>query len=717
MNEGAVEYTRSRSAAKAHFVARLHRYRDLLIRKWWVLVVGLAAGCAVEAAIWFLEPPSFVSYGRMIVSIKLAIPEGSVYNEELSNFLGTQTALMQSGVVVNRARARVAAQEPAFAAQPRPAGLKVTVSPKTSIFVLEATAPDARYAQMFLQACMEEYINLKKEMRTQTSDTTVAGLTEEVLRLEKELRKGEDELAEFQKSNSVVLLQEQGNSAGNYLAVLNQRLAGMKSEYELLQTLTLDQNLERRQELSAALPSVNTDPVADPAGPAASDRSDSDYLKAKQQILLLKADKEDQGQYLRPKHPKMIALSEEIARRERLLDIFRQQSAEQLENRKASLALQLQNLERDVKEWDVKTLEISRKSAEYQRLKGNVGRVQALYDRLLATMQTLDVNKEVSPESVTIMEQASPGFPDKPRHTKRLVTAGIIAIALSIGLLLFLDHLDDRINSFTELQDLFDENVLVQIPRQKADDKRGHLRLLEKEDDRHSFVEAYRNLRSSLLYMSEGGRRPKTLLMTSSIPDEGKSLTSANLAITLANSGARVLLVDADLRKGVLHNRFGVETDAGLFEVIAEGRDWKGLVQPTRFANVFLLPRGGTTQQSSELFISPATAQFLEAAQANYDFVLLDTAPIMAADDVTSLAPHTDATLFVLRAEHTSARVARAALELLYQRQVKVLGIIFNAVRPSSADYYYYYKYKDYYKSYPSAGGKKHRAEAQSVKA
>src|SRR5690242_11042592 len=110
MSEETVEYAQSRSLAKAHFVNRLHRYRDLLVRKWWVLALGAVVGLAVEAGIWFLEAPSFVSLGRMIVSIKLAIPEGSVYNEELSNFLGTQAALMQSGVVVNRARQRVIAQ-------------------------------------------------------------------------------------------------------------------------------------------------------------------------------------------------------------------------------------------------------------------------------------------------------------------------------------------------------------------------------------------------------------------------------------------------------------------------------------------------------------------------------------------------------------------------------------------------------------------------------
>ena len=116
----------------------------------------------------------------MIVSIKLAIAEGSVYTEELSNFLGTQAALMQSGVVINRAHARVVAQKADTAMQL--VTLKVSVLPKTTIFVLQATGADAAYTQAFLQGCMEEYVSLKKEMRTHTSDTTFAGLTEEVLR-------------------------------------------------------------------------------------------------------------------------------------------------------------------------------------------------------------------------------------------------------------------------------------------------------------------------------------------------------------------------------------------------------------------------------------------------------------------------------------------------------------------------------------------------------
>src|SRR5581483_1227682 len=387
--------------------------------------------------------------------------------------------------------------------------------------------------------------------------------------------------------------------------------------------------------------------------------------------------------------------------------------------------VQIRNLEHEVQEWDARALEISRRNAEFQRLKGNSQRTQALYDRLLSTMQTLDLNKQISPESVTIMEKASPAVPDRPGLSHKLIVGAVAGLVGGVLILVLLDRLDDRIGSLSELQELFPEEVIGQIPRERSALRKGEPGLLGSQDERYAFVEAYRGLRSSILYMAEPQRRPRTLLVTSSVPNDGKSLTAANLAITLASAGAKVLLVDADLRKGSLHHRFGLAAGMpGLSEALGEAPasgiasappafskssragessradgharqagspfrspHWAEFIQPTKIPNLFLLPRGDTTHRSSELFLGASTIKFLEDGAALYDFVVLDTAPVMAADDVTSLAPHLDGVLFVVRAEHTSARVARAALDLLYLRQVKVLGLVFNAVRPASADY------------------------------
>jgi capsular exopolysaccharide synthesis family protein len=707
MTDQVVEYHYSRSHAKMQFAAKLAHYRDLLARKWWVLAVGAAVGVLLEGLLVHFQQPSYVSVGRMIVNVKLAIPQGTVITEELNNFLGTQASLMQSDIVINRAYGRVIAANTNN--PPPPPSLRAAVTPRTSIFLLQAAGTDSRFTQDFLQAAMDEYIHLKREMRKQASDSTVADLTEEVLTLERDLHRAEDQLAQFQSTNSMVWLEEQGNAVGTYLTGLNQRLESLKSERDLLARLTLDQNLQRYQAQSASQ-SAGTDPAELSAGGGTNsvlnnDNLAGDYLKAKQQLLLLKAEQQDLAQYLRPKHPKMMAMSEDIARRERLLEIFRQQNVEQLEGRKTAVELQLQNLEKEITQWNGRIVDISRKAAEYQKLKGNAQRLQAQYQQLLGTVQTLDANKEVGAETVSIMEPATPAFVDAHQGKNNLLLAAAGCVIASIALLLFLDRLDDRVSSFTELQELFEETVLVQIPRTRADGPNGRLKVIQQQDDRHAFVEAYRNLRSSLLYMSRGAERPRTLLLTSSIPNEGKSLTACNLGITLAAAGTRVLLVDADLRKGVIHERFGLRPAAGLCEALSGGRNWDELVVATGYPNLSLLPRGGLSQRSGELFLSETMRRLLEEVTESYEIVLFDTAPVMAADDVTTLAPQMDAVLFVLRAEHTSARVARAALELLYQRQVRVLGLIFNAVRSTNRDYHYY-KYKDYYVKYPAPQAK-----------
>jgi capsular exopolysaccharide synthesis family protein len=334
--------------------------------------------------------------------------------------------------------------------------------------------------------------------------------------------------------------------------------------------------------------------------------------------------------------------------------------------------------------------------AHYDRLRADKKRTQDQYDRLLGAMQTLGVDKDINAESVTVLEKASPGRPARGNPAKGLIVAGVLGLLAGVGLLLLVDRFDDRPASFTDLQDSFDEPVLGQIPLQYTNQKQGDIQLIQPDDPRHAFVESYRNLRSSLLYMATEGKRPRTILVTSAIPSDGKSMTTANLAITMALSGSRVLLVDADLRKGRLHNQFGLPSTQGLNEVLLQELPWDQTVHATPIPTLSLLPRGSVSRNPGEMFLSQKMRDLLKELSSQFDYVIIDTAPVMAADDVTSLSPHVEGVIFVIRAAYTSARVARAALDLLYQREVDVLGLVFNGVQINASEYYYY-KYKDYY--------------------
>ena len=188
----------------------------------------------------------------------------------------------------------------------------------------------------------------------------------------------------------------------------------------------------------------------------------------------------------------------------------------------------------------------------------------------------------------------------------------------------------------------------------------------------------------------------KSILITSAIPNEGKSTIASNLAITMAAAGARVLLVDADLRRGDLAQLFDIDGKVGLSDVLRGEAPWKSAVLQTKYPTLSLIPRGPVTNQSGELLLRPMLVGLLNELKAAYDLVIFNTAPILAADDTPTLAPNFDGTLMVVRARFTSARLTKNALNTLYQRQVNVLGLILNAVDVEAPDYYYY-RYNQYY--------------------
>src|SRR5438045_6759552 len=196
--------------------------------------------------------------------------------------------------------------------------------------------------------------------------------------------------------------------------------------------------------------------------------------------------------------------------------------------------------------------------------------------------------------------------------------------------------------------------------------------------------------------MPYDGPRPKSFLITSAVPSEGKSTVSANLAITMSLSGARTLLIDCDLRRGALREAFGISSKIGFSEVLKQEVNWREVVVPTAYETLFVLPRGKTLSQPSEHLLRESTEALLKEIYQHYDYVIIDSSPVLAADDTTSLAPKIDATLFVVRLSSTSARLTTKALELLYNRQVNVPGVILNYVDTSLPEYYYY-QYSEYY--------------------
>jgi capsular exopolysaccharide synthesis family protein len=684
----------SAASLSTGFITRLHRYKSLLLRRWWIPVLTICLGLFVQAWLIYQTPPSFLSASKMMLAGKLNISQNAVYSEDNVNFYGTQIQLMQSAEVRRSAEALVRSTHPEM--QPVPVEITVTQKPRTSIFDLQAIGSTAEYTQAYLNALMQKYLDFKKGMREDQGHNVTTAITEQLISVEKDLRNGEDEMLEFQKQNNIGFIQEEGNSAAAYLVRLNQQLAALKTEYDLLSLLDLDQNLDRTQKSRPDASTSGTQPADDQSGgmPFSDVGPEGDYLKAKQALQLLKAEKDTLSKDLRPKHPKITKLNDEIAKSENLIKLYRADTVEKLETRRKSIGKQMENLQSNIKEWETKALDLSQRLAQFNRVKGKVDRLKTLYDRLTNNLKEVNVSQSVdSGDQISIMEMAGPPMSVRPGLLKSLLIGLGCGAVTGILILLLLDRIDDRMASFGEFQHQFSENVLGQIPKEKT---KGRVTLLQPDDARHVIAESYRNIRSSIFFMPYEGPRPKTLLITSSVPNEGKSTISSNLAITLALSGARTLLIDGDLRRGALREAFGISSKIGFSEVLKGEVNWREVVVPTSYPSLALLPRGKTLGQPSEHLLRDSTDQLLKELYAHFDYIIIDSSPVLAADDSTSLAPKIDATLFVVRLSYTSARLTRKSLELLYNRQVNVPGVILNYVDTSLPEYYYY-QYSEYY--------------------
>jgi len=669
---------------------KLYRYRALLRKYWWLVAFTTCAGLAASAWAVARQKVVYVSTGRMMVSGKISLPEGAIYSEEMNYFMTTQRELMQDEAVRQRAENRVRTTSPATPIGP--VSLSVAPLPQTSIFILTATGAEPEYPQRFLDAVMQEFIATRRELRTEKGETMGSAIADEIARVQAELKKDEDKLIAFQRENNIGFLEQEGNSAGAFLSKLNTQLAELKTEAQLLELFELDQDIARKQRNDADPNASREGDLRKPAlqGP------ERGYLEARQQLELLRSEREDYAKDLKPKHPIIVDLDRQIAQQQQLIETFRKQSTEDLQRRREGARLEIQNLEKTIKEWSAKALDLSQRLAEYKSIQSGVAQKQTQLESLNRSKGNVEINRNVDQDVVSIRQKASASQPQKP-GVARTVGLGV-AFGLLAGLLILVlfDQLDDRVASFSEFQVHFADRVLAQIPNASRRKGSNTIDLLRLDDERHSFAEAFRSLRSSIFFLPVEGTPPKTFLITSATPNEGKSTVAMNCAVTIALAGSRVLLVDGDLRRGEIHREFGLGNERGFTDVLTGSCAIADAVQSTHVPTLSLLSRGTSVLNPGELYLSPATDRFLKEAYPAYDYILIDSSPVMAADDSTSLAPKADATIFVFRFTSSSARVSRKAIQFLRERQANVIGIVCNDVSEAMQEYYYY-RYPDYY--------------------
>jgi polysaccharide biosynthesis transport protein len=675
MNEQIPFQPNDRATGAAQFFSRVQRYKSLLKRRWWVLLITLALAVGAQTYRASKTPLTYVSKGQMIVSVRNNITDSTAAAATDENFVGTTITLLKGSLITARAHEAIRREHPDL---PRcEVLLDVQLVPKTSIFLLTARGAYPKYTHEYLNACMEEFLKYRDEMRGKNSAETMTAIREQMDNAQKQINEGRAELMAFQNQHNVASVEDEAKSSAT-------RLSQLKDELHKLQR---DQRMmEFTNEATTVANTANKD------GTTSIELREQDRVR--QQLAQLEQTRREYEDIYLPKHPKFVKLQEQMSSQSNLLAVLQTQSTEQLKTRRDAIAKNITTLQGYIEEGTKAAREASVRLASYDTIKSKIKDAESLSARIGDLLQKVKLDT-VPTDPISVLEPAGIAKADNSGFTKNIAIGCFIGLIVGIGLLFLLDRFDDRPVSFTELQEHFDELVLGQIPQDQTRSRDRKLLPLTVNDTRYAYAEAHRNLRSSLIFMAIEGARPRTIVITSGVPGEGKSTVAVNLAITMAFSGSRVLLIDADMRKGTVHEYFEVADKPGLADVLSGDTPWSSVLHQTHVPNLSVMARGSYPPNPGELLLAGSDPLIKELYQ-HFDFILFDSAPVLAADDTACLAPKVDGTLFVIRAGYTSARLARNALDLLYQRQVNVMGIVFNSVETNSREYYYF-KYPEYY--------------------
>jgi polysaccharide biosynthesis transport protein len=404
-----------------------------------------------------------------------------------------------------------------------------------------------------------------------------------------------------------------------------------------------------------------------------------------------------------PRHPDVVKVNAAIDDAERQLGVETQKAVRQIQNDYEALKAQERSLGSSLEEQKSAAMSLGRINIDYGALERQAESNQQVYNQLLQREKELAIIANSRANNIRIVDEAEvPASPYTPDHRRDWLVALVMAIALSFGVAFGLDYLDDTIKTPDDIARRLKISVLGVVPA-----IRGNRHPLLSGPVPHHFSESFRTLRTALVAQGQTGG-PRVISVTSAQPLEGKTTTSVNIAMALAVGGARVLLIDADLRRPSVHKAMRLNNDRGLAQLLAGQARMREVVQRTHDPNLLVLPAGRTPSNPSELLASERMRALVEGlAEGPFDWAIIDTPPILAVTDAAIVAPLVDSVVFVVGSEMTRWPLAERAIQLLAQTNPRTILAVLNKVNYEKNRYYYsrYYghQYTSYYTEAPAA--------------
>ena len=567
--------------------------------------------------------------------------------------------------------------------------LRIEPLPGGRLVNVRFNAYDPRLAAQVANTLAELYQDQVRDIRSDRSGEATTWLSEKLAEQRVRVEAAERALIEYQEREGLAVAASETTPESDRVATLESAAVSARMDRVGKEAALAQARSAPSYQLSA-LPAVAVNPGVQ---------------EARSRVAELQAEYSRLGDTLGEKHPDMLRLRGDIQVAQDKLQSEIRTAVRALEADVQSARAREEGLESNLVQARGATLAVGRKAIELNALRREVETNKDLFQSLMSRSKETGLESQLTSSNVRVIEKAEmPRAPFSPNRTRNYQLGLLIGLALGFGLAVLFEHVDNTVKTPEDIKAL-GMPFLGMVPNvAQRPGSPVAARAVTTASPDAAVAEAYRVLRTNLIFTSpsEGGR---TLVLTSANPGEGKTTTTANLAVALALNGAKVLVVEADLRRPALHQHFRVPKTPGLSDLIVSKCQASQAIQSTRFKGLSVLPCGYMPPNPAELLGSANMREIVLALKSCYDWVLIDTPPVLAMADTPVLCPLVDGVVLVVSSEQSPRPAVQRSIDQVLAVGGKVTGVVLNRVDLRRNSYYYGQYYGEYYRSYYAAPG------------
>jgi len=680
-------------------------YVLILRERAWYIVLVFTLVFSAATIFTFTRTPLFQSVAsvQLLRNGPVVMQVQEVVNNDIRSAedLNTQVKVLESFAIVQRVADRLGGEDlKSFLAPYQKATASEPVSPAEIIFrnrkivpvrlslVLQVqyTHPDKFIAAKVANLFIDEYIAYNSRQRIEDSMKAVDDLKERAEQQKKKVEELAINLQAYREKNKMVSLDKGKDIVTEKLKALNAYVTQTTSRLNEAE-IRWRQVQERKATpaLLLDLPFVS---------------SQSLITQLVQQVSAQKIVISQLREQYRDKHPKMIEAVNSLAQTERELSRAIDSTAAMFEADFQTAKRNDEEARANLVRQEAESLEIDRFAVEYSNLERDLGINEHLLNNILGRMRETSMSSTIETQSARIVDRAAPALkPFSPNIPLNLALGFLGGLALGTAFAFFVAYIDDRVKSSFDIESVVGLPLVGIVPEIKRLEQPEKAQIVANNQDKQ-VVESFLTLHSSLRLKDES-KRAQAILVTSTIPGEGKSFTTTNLALTFAAHGEKVVIIDCDLRKPNIHKSFRLENIKGVIDICAGTQTIDQVVCKNVHPNLDIIPAGGRAKNPTQILNSKNFELMLSDLRKRYDRIFVDTPPLAAVSDALIILPLMDGSLFTIFFNRVRRKAAQFSARKLLEVNVPCFGAVLNGLNLAVSGYYYaqYYdkSYKDYY--------------------